>query len=143
MIYLIKDCVGSITIYTASRINVPVISGTKKTLSFPTKARSKSRWAPQSLGPTTTSLPYLASSFRNSYPLSVFSSTMASNRNGVQRGSAKFDRPLKPRPRPSSPSPGSALRRPNAAARNGDAGESPPKPRQTQIECVVCFVERV
>ncbi|KAG5014165.1 hypothetical protein JHK82_026301 [Glycine max] len=46
---------------------------------------------------------------------------MASNRNGVQRGSAKFDRPLKPRPRPSSPSPGSALRRPNAAARNGDA----------------------
>ncbi|KAG4992785.1 hypothetical protein JHK87_026242 [Glycine soja] len=59
---------------------------------------------------------------------------MASNRNGVQRGSAKFDRPLKPRPRPSSPSPGSALRRPNAAARNGDAGESPPKPRQTQIE---------
>ncbi|KAL5143907.1 Kinesin-like protein KIN-UB [Glycine soja] len=102
-------------------INVPVISGTKKTLSFPTKARSKSRWAPQSLGPTTTSLPYLASSFRNSYPLSVFSSTMASNRNGVQRGSAKFDRPLKPRPRPSSPSPGSALRRPNAAARNGDA----------------------
>ncbi|KAH1199607.1 Kinesin-like protein KIN-UB [Glycine max] len=46
---------------------------------------------------------------------------MASNRNGFQRGSAKFDRPLKSRPRPSSPSPGSALRRPNAAARNGDA----------------------
>ncbi|XP_027352120.1 kinesin-like protein KIN-UB [Abrus precatorius] len=44
---------------------------------------------------------------------------MASNRNGVQRGSAKFDRPLKPRPRPSSPSPGSAIRRP--AARTGDA----------------------
>lgn len=141
MIYLIKDCVGSITIYTASRINVPVISGTKKTLSFPTKARSKSRWAPQSLGPTTTSLPYLASSFRNRYLASP--STMASNRNGFQRGSAKFDRPLKSRPRPSSPSPGSALRRPNAAARNGDAGESPPKPRQTQIECVVCLVERV
>lgn len=98
------------------------------------------------LGPTTTSsflssLPYLASSFRNRYLASP--STMASNRNGFQRGSAKFDRPLKPRPRPSSPSPGSALRRPNAAARNGDAGESPPKPRQTQIECVVCFVERV
>ncbi|XP_052728289.1 kinesin-like protein KIN-UB [Vigna angularis] len=46
---------------------------------------------------------------------------MASNRNGVQRGSAKFDRPLKPRPRPSSPSPGSALRRANPAARNADA----------------------
>ncbi|XP_020219498.1 kinesin-like protein KIN-UB [Cajanus cajan] len=43
---------------------------------------------------------------------------MASNRNGVQRGSAKFDRPLKPRLRPSSPSPGSALRRP---ARNSHA----------------------
>jgi len=52
----------------------------------------------------------------------VFS--MASNRNGVQRGSAKFDRPLKPRPRPSSPSPGSALRRANPAARNADAGQS-------------------
>ncbi|KAG4937082.1 hypothetical protein JHK84_051176 [Glycine max] len=76
------------------------------------------------LGPTTTSsflssLPYLASSFRNRYLASP--STMASNRNGFQRGSAKFDRPLKSRPRPSSPSPGSALRRPNAAARNGDA----------------------
>jgi len=44
------------------------------------------------------------------------------NRNGAQRGSAKFDRPLKPRPRASSPSPGgSALRRPNSAAKN-DAG---------------------
>ncbi|KAK7340121.1 hypothetical protein VNO77_20815 [Canavalia gladiata] len=46
---------------------------------------------------------------------------MASNRNGVQRGSAKFDRPLKPRPRHSSPSPGSAIRRSIPAARNGDA----------------------
>ncbi|CAL5192556.1 unnamed protein product [Lathyrus oleraceus] len=45
---------------------------------------------------------------------------MASNfhRNGAQRGSAKFDRPLKPRPRASSPSPGSAIRRPSSAARN-------------------------
>lgn len=45
---------------------------------------------------------------------------MASNihRNGAQRGSAKFDRPLKPRPRASSPSPASTFRRPNNAARN-------------------------
>lgn len=44
------------------------------------------------------------------------------NRNGAQRGSAKFDRPLKPRPRASSPLPGgSAPRRPNSAAKN-DAG---------------------
>ncbi|GAU10019.1 hypothetical protein TSUD_179600 [Trifolium subterraneum] len=45
---------------------------------------------------------------------------MASNlhRNGAQRGSAKFDRPLKPRPRASSPSPGSGFRRPNSAVRN-------------------------
>lgn len=55
--------------------------------------------------------------------ISIFSLLMASNfhRNGAQRGSAKFDRPLKPRPRASSPSPGSAIRRPSSAARN-DAG---------------------
>lgn len=41
------------------------------------------------------------------------------NRNGAQRGSAKFDRPLKPRPRASSPSPGGSVpRRPNSAAKN-------------------------
>ncbi|TKY65596.1 armadillo repeat-containing kinesin protein 2 [Spatholobus suberectus] len=87
------------------------------------------------LGPiTTSSFQFFFSSFAPSLPvsetatsLSVFSA-MASNRNGVQRGSAKFDRPLKPRPRPSSPSPGSALRRPTPAARNGDAGESLSKP---------------
>ncbi|KAK7394889.1 hypothetical protein VNO78_15430 [Psophocarpus tetragonolobus] len=40
---------------------------------------------------------------------------MSSNRNGVLRGTAKFDRPLRPRPRPSSPSPGFAPRRPTSA----------------------------
>ncbi|KAK7294947.1 hypothetical protein RJT34_17847 [Clitoria ternatea] len=45
----------------------------------------------------------------------------SSNRNGV-RASAKFDRPLRPRPRPSSPAPpGSAIRRPSPSARNSTA----------------------
>ncbi|KAL9315118.1 hypothetical protein ACSQ67_016119 [Phaseolus vulgaris] len=69
---------------------------------------------------------------------------MASNRNGVQRGSAKFDRPLKPRPRPSSP------RRDPPFAAQPPLPETPtpvspfPNPRllRTRRDCVFEFTVR-
>nr|XP_007139989.1 hypothetical protein PHAVU_008G075500g [Phaseolus vulgaris]ESW11983.1 hypothetical protein PHAVU_008G075500g [Phaseolus vulgaris] len=90
----------------------------------PTKKDLPHTWAPPRLLHSLLLFSSLLPFFQFPKPLphsltTVFA--MASNRNGVQRGSAKFDRPLKPRPRPSSPSPGSALRRATSAARNADA----------------------
>lgn len=94
-----------------------------RTLLFQSWNQNESSTPHYTSGPTAPSPISSSLRFSSPKPLTPFHCfSMASNvqRNGAQRGSAKFDRPLKPRPRASSPSPGS-LRRPASATRN-DAG---------------------